>query len=72
MYLGGVTEEIRYRHRVITAEDVQFVRDLLAKHPTLSRRALSLALCTEWNWVQPNGAPRDMVMRGLLLELERR
>jgi len=72
VYLGGVTEEIRYRHRVITAEDVQFVRDLLAKHPTLSRRALSLALCTEWNWVQPNGAPRDMVMRGLLLELERR
>jgi len=31
-----------------------------------------LKLCAAWNWVQPNGAPRDMVMRGLLLELERR
>ena len=36
-----------------------------------SRRQLSLRLCEAWQWKQANGAPRDMVCRGLLLGLER-
>ena len=60
-----------YRGRVITDADVAFIRQLIADHPTLSRRALSQKLCEAWHWVQPNGHPRDMVCRGLMLILHR-
>ena len=63
--------EIRYRGRNFGSEEIAFVRQLLADHPTATRRALSLKLCEAWDWKQANGAPRDMVCRGLLLELHR-
>ncbi len=64
--------EIRYRGRVVLPKDVAFVRELIARQPGASRRALSLSLCEAWNWVQGNGVLRDMVARGLLLHLHRR
>jgi hypothetical protein len=60
---------IRYRGRTVTGEEIAFVRNLIAEHPGESRRALSQKLCRAWGWVQQNGALRDMVCRGLLLEL---
>jgi hypothetical protein len=62
---------LSYRGRGVTDTDIAFIRELRAAHPRASRRALSLKLCAAWNWVQPNGAPRDMVCRGLLLALQR-
>lgn len=62
---------VTYRGRVITDADVAYIRELIAAHPTASRRALSKKLCEAWNWVQPNGTPRDMVCRGLMLALHR-
>ena len=62
---------LKYRSRVVTDADAAFIRELIADHPTLSRRALSKKLCEAWNWVQPNGHPRDMVCRGLMLALHR-
>lgn len=67
-----MVEEIHYRGRPVLPADVAFIRELLSKHPGKSRRALSLELCAAWNWVQANGVPRDMVARGLLLDLQRR
>jgi Domain of unknown function (DUF4338) len=64
-------EPWRYRGRTVTAEDVVFIRDLIAQHPGLSRRRLSAKLCEAWQWKQANGALRDMVCRGLLLMLHR-
>lgn len=63
--------KLSYRHRTVTEEDVAFIRKLIAEHPGTSRRALSKQLCMAWNWVQANGAPRDMVCRGLMLKLHR-
>ena len=63
--------EWRYRGRAVTAEDIVFVRDLIAQHPGLSRRRLSAKLCEAWQWKQANGALREMVCRGLLLMLHR-
>ena len=63
--------KLHYRHRVITGSDVAFIRQLLREHPAASRRELSKKLCQAWNWVQPNGALRDMVCRGLMLKLHR-
>lgn len=62
---------LRYRGRQVTESEVSFIRERIASRPGLSRRALSLDLCASWNWVQPNGHPRDMVCRGLLLVLHR-
>lgn len=61
----------RYRGRVIRAEDILYIRELIAADPTASRRTLSKRLCEVWQWRQPNGTLRDMVCRGLLLMLER-
>lgn len=62
---------LKYRGRVIRESDLAILRTLIEQYPTASRRQLSRELCEVWNWVQPNGALRDMVCRGAMLELER-
>ena len=62
---------LSYRHRVITDADLVFIRRLIVENPRCSRRGLSRKLCEAWNWVQPNGALRDMVCRGMMLMLHR-
>ncbi len=52
----------KYRGRVITVEDVGFIRGLIAAHSGASRRMLSKKLCEAWGWWQPNGALCDMVI----------
>ena len=63
--------EWRYRGQTITVGEVGFIRELILAHPHASRCELSRRLCEAWNWKQANGAPRDMVCRGLLLQLDR-
>lgn len=67
----SLTTPVQYRGRVITDEAVRFIGELMGQNPRWSRRRLSAELCRAWNWVQPNGAPRDMVCRSLLLHLHR-
>ena len=62
---------LKYRGRMIRESDLAIIRALIQEHPLASRRELSQQLCEVWNWVQPNGALRDMVCRGLMLALER-
>ena len=62
---------LAYRGRAVTEAEAAFIRTLIATHPQASRRALSQELCAAWGWVQPNGHPRDVVCRGLLLALHR-
>jgi hypothetical protein len=66
-----MVELLQYRGRVVTDADAAFLRDLIERNPTASRRVLSRLACQAWNWVQPNGALRDMVCRGLMLALHR-
>ena len=61
----------RYRGREVSADEITFIRQLIAEHPGISRRRLSAKLCEAWQWKQANGALRDMVCRGLLLMLHR-
>jgi hypothetical protein len=60
-----------YRGKDITSDDIAFINRLIRENPGDSRWALSKKLCLAWNWVQPNGTLRDMVCRGLMLELHR-
>jgi hypothetical protein len=67
----AVSKLFTYRNRAITSEDVQFLTRIIADYPEESRRALSLRVCREWNWVQLNGVLKDGVCRSLLLKLHR-
>jgi hypothetical protein len=62
---------LKYRGRQVTAAEVEFIRELIGACPEASRRALSKKLCEAWGWVQPNGSPRDMVCRSMMLALHR-
>jgi hypothetical protein len=62
---------LTYRGRNITEADVAFLRQLIADHPTLKRRALSQEVCRVWDWRQPNGVLKEGVCRGLMLQLHR-
>jgi len=64
--------EVRYRGKVYTEPEIEDIRKIIARHPGESRFFLSKELCRLWNWTQPNGAPRDMVCRGLMLLLDRK
>src|SRR5438876_1992960 len=66
-----MASEWRYRGRVVTADELTFIRQLIAENPGASRRKLSEKLCEAWQWRQANGALRDMVCRGMLLMLHR-
>jgi hypothetical protein len=70
--LWAMAELLKYRGRTVSDADAAFLRDLIERNPTASRCALSRLTCQAWNWVQPNGALRDMVCRGLMLALHRR
>jgi hypothetical protein len=62
---------LSYRGRKVTDSDVAFLRQLIAEHPALRRRALSQVVCQVWDWRQPNGRLKDGVCRSLLLALQR-
>jgi len=62
---------LKYRGRIVSADDVASIRDLVARHPSASRLKLSRLLCEAWEWKQPNGAPSDILCRGLMLALHR-
>ena len=62
---------LRHRGREVSSGDIEFIRRLIEDNPAATRRALSIELCKAWGWVQPNGALRDGVCRGLLLALHR-
>ena len=62
---------LSYRGRSVSDKDVTFINDLIVSRSGASRRAISIELCEAWQWLQPNGAPKDMVCRGLLLALHR-
>src|SRR5260221_2862731 len=62
---------MRSRGREIDRAEIDFIRQVIAGEPEMSRWKLSRTLCELWQWKQSNGALRDMVCRGLLLALDR-
>ncbi len=63
--------QFKYRGQSYSEQQIQFIRRFIEKNPSDSRWALSKKLCQAWNWVQENGALRDMVCRSFMLELHR-
>ena len=67
-----VQEIVTFRGRRVTEEDVRTIRDIITRNPGKTRRFISQEVCRVWDWRQPNGLLKDMVCRGLLLQLHRR
>jgi hypothetical protein len=65
-------EEIRLQGRVLSIDDVAFLRALIAQHADWNRTALSRHLCQLWNWRNGAGRLKDMAARTLLLKLQAR
>ena len=63
--------KFKYRGKTYAREEIDFIKRLIQENPDDSRRRLSQKLCEAWNWVQKNGALRDMVCRSFMLELDR-
>ncbi len=63
--------DIRYHGRSISRDEVRFIRDLIARHPQVSRWRLSKVLCEAWDWRYPDGTLRDVYARGFMLFLHR-
>ena len=64
-------EQITYRGRTISSEEIRFIRELIAEHPQASRWRLSRLLCEAWHWRHANGSLCDVQCRGLMLFLHR-
>ena len=58
--------------RSLTRADIDFVRQLIADNPSWSRRKLSVAISTAWDWYNASGQLKDMACRSLLLKLHAR
>ena len=60
-----------YRKRVITQDDLCFIKKVIDDYRSEGHSAISRRLCEVWDWRQANGQLKDGVCRGLLLQLER-
>jgi len=63
-------EWIRYRGKNYTFREINEIREILIAYRDRSRRFISQEICRRWEWKQPNGVLKDMICRGLLLQLE--
>ena len=62
---------LRLQGREIGLEDLRLIGQLIGGHPEWSRRRLSQELCTQWQWRNQAGQPKDMAARTLLVKLEK-
>ena len=65
-------ECVRYRGKTYTVREIYEIREIILTHQDRSRRFISEEICRRWGWKQANGVLKDMVCRGLLLQLEAR
>ncbi len=63
---------LTYRKKVITGDDLSFVRKIIKDYQSEGRSSISRRLCEAWDWRQTNGQLKDGVCRGLLLQLEKK
>ncbi len=65
-------KEIRLRGKIISPDDLELIRQLLATEGHKGRTHLSRRLCRIWDFRQANGAYREIACRDLLRQLEQR
>jgi len=67
-----MNKTVKLQGRELTADDIDFVRQLIADNPSWHRRKLSIALAEAWDWRNAKGDLKDMASRTLMLKLHDR
>lgn len=67
-----ITYPISIQGRTLMAEQMAFIRQLLAEHPDWNRSLISRHICEAWDWRSAVGELKDMACRTMLLKLHRR
>lgn len=62
---------VTYRGYSVDERQIGLIQEVAERLWERGRSAISVELCRQWNWRQPNGALKDIACRGLLLKLER-
>ncbi len=57
------------RGRDFTFSELELIKNTISQNLTLSRRKLSILICKQLNWIQPNGKMKDRACRNVLLHL---
>lgn len=60
---------LRVSSRLVTPDDVAFIRDVRTRHPEWTRQALARHLCQVWDWRSADGSFRLRACRDLLKRL---
>ena len=69
---SGVSDNIVVKGRMVSEPDLALIRQWQGQNPGWSRRRLSQALATYWDWRNGVGQLKDMAARTLLLKLHQR
>jgi len=56
--------------RVVTPEDLQSIRLLIARNPEWNRNQLACEICRAWSWNKPSGGAKDISAKQLLIRLD--
>lgn len=67
-----MSESVVVQGRPVGELDLEWLRQWMGQNPGRSRRRLSQALATHWNWRNGAGRLKDMAARTLLLKLHQR
>jgi hypothetical protein len=60
---------MKLRGRDFTDSELELIKNTISQNLTSSRRKLSILICKQLNWIQPNGKMKDRACRDVLLHL---
>lgn len=61
---------MRYCGRIFSADEINFIQNLIAAEPGISRYRLSTKVCEGLNWRRPDGKLKDMSCRVAMLRMD--
>ncbi|MBF0433478.1 MAG: DUF4338 domain-containing protein [Fibrobacteria bacterium] len=62
---------MRYCGRDFTEAEINWIKNLIADRPEVSRKEISILFCQKAKWLKPDGGLKDMSCRVALLKMEK-
>lgn len=56
---------------ILKTNDIEMIKSLIKNNPSWHRTKLSREICELWSWKRPDGSPKDIACRTMLLKLRR-
>jgi hypothetical protein len=68
---GSILAELTICNRVLTPDDIEMVRQIIASDASATRERIAREVCQTWSWFKPDGELKTMSCKVLLLRLHR-